>query len=83
MTWATFAKAAYAVAREWGMQPSEFWNLSPAEYWAEFDSKVRAARRLQELADGGKPGKAKGSAFSSAEWDDARRRFRERKAAAK
>jgi hypothetical protein len=63
------------------MQPSEFWNLSPAEYWAEFDSKVRTARRVQELADGAKGGKAKGNGFSAQEWDDARRRFKERKAA--
>lgn len=78
MTWAALVRNAYRAAREWGIQPSEFWAMSPAEYWAEFDTKYEMAQRLK---DGGKQGGK--SPFSQAEWEDARRRHKERKRAKK
>lgn len=60
------------------MQPSEFWKLSPTEFWWEFDMKLASNKKLEEMRDkaGGKPG------FTSAEWETARRKFRERENAA-
>lgn len=68
MTWATFSKRAYQVARDWGMAPSEFWKLSPLEWWWEFDAKVEANARLTGSRGG----------FSKAQWDEARRKHKER-----
>lgn len=66
MTWAAFVKTAYQAAREWGIQPSEFWALSPAEWWAEFDSKMRAQKRMK-IGMGG---------VSQADWDEAVRKHK-------
>ena len=55
------------------MQPSEFWNLSPTEFWWEFDMKIKQNKKLDEIRE--RPGKPK---FSSAEWEAARKKFRER-----
>lgn len=68
MTWAAFVKTAYKAARGWGVQPSEFWQMSPREWWWEFDSNLAAHKRMT-------PGRG---GFSVAEWDDARRRHKER-----
>jgi hypothetical protein len=54
------------------MQPSEFWNLSPTEFWWEFDMKIRVQKKLEDMKERPKPGK-----FTEAEWEAARKRFRE------
>lgn len=63
------------------MQPREFWALSLWEWWAELDAKVEASEKMDEMlaqAKGGGQGKG---GFSKSQWDDARRRFSEQKAA--
>lgn len=57
------------------MQPSEFWRLPVCDWWAELDAHIIEARRLQEKMGGAKSG---GSAFSQAQWDEARRKHREK-----
>lgn len=74
MTWASFVKSAYKACREWGMQPSEFWQLSPTEFWWEFDFKIKAQRELSKKM----PGKPSGSGATAADWEAARKRFREK-----
>lgn len=64
------------------MQPSEFRDLSPGEWWAEFDSRMDANDRMQDAVEQAKTGGRAGGGFTSAEWADARRRFKERKAKA-
>lgn len=64
------------------MQPSEFWGLSPAEWWAEFDARVSDSEKLKASMDQ-KPGGKGMSAFSRAEWEDARRRHHQKMKAAK
>jgi hypothetical protein len=68
VTWADFVKAAYKAARDWGIQPSEFWAMSVQEWWWEADSKIAVSKRLKKGPSG----------FSEAEWEDARRRHREK-----
>ena len=80
MTWAAFVKKAYQAARDWGIQPSEFWRMSPWEWWAELDSRIIANRAIEERLEEAKTGKKPGGGFSGKEWEDARRRHRERKA---
>jgi len=48
------------------MAPSEFWCLSPTEFWWEFDARVRAAKKLNDMVDK-KTGK-----FSQSDWAAAR-----------
>lgn len=77
MTWAAFERGAYQAARAWEVQPSEFWGMSPWEWWMEFDMRIAEDRKMREAIDK-KP--KPGTKFSGGEWDDARRRFKERKA---
>ncbi len=81
MTWAVFQRNAYQAARSWGMAPSEFWRLPVADWWAELDWHIAETRRLKLLADEAKGGgKKTGSAFTAAQWEDARRKHREKMA---
>jgi len=41
----------YIIAREWGIQPSEFWEMTMAEWWCEYD------HRSTNTADGKFAGK--------------------------
>ena len=50
------------------MQPSEFWQLSPQEWWWEFDQRMHEQKRLTQ----------KGGGLSQAEWEEARRKHKER-----
>jgi hypothetical protein len=59
------------------MQPSEFWRLPICDFWAEVDSRVEEARKVKEISEGMK-GKGGGSVFSSAQWEEARRKHREK-----
>lgn len=68
MTWADFVKQAYRSARDWGVQPSEFWALSPREWWWEADDKIRQAKAMR-IGMGG---------HSELEWEEARKRHREK-----
>lgn len=65
MTWAGFEKNAYRLARDWGIQPSEFWGMSPWEWWLEFDAKIETQRRIEEMKS---PARKVGT---SADWDRA------------
>jgi hypothetical protein len=62
------------------MQPSEFWKLPICDFWAELDSKLEEARQIKAMTDGLKGGSVggNGNVFSHAEWEDARRRHREK-----
>lgn len=68
MTWAGFVKAAYKSARDWGIQPSEFWAMSVAEWWWEADAKIRLSKKMTKGTGG----------ISQADWEDARKRHKER-----
>lgn len=57
------------------MRPDDFWNLSLTEFWWEFDAKIELNKKLQETVAGN--GKKK-SAFTAAEWEAARKKFREK-----
>lgn len=63
MTWASFVKAAYKAARDWGMQPSEFWSLSIQEWWWELGSRHETAQRMTPGLGG----------ISKAEWAEGHR----------
>jgi len=58
------------------LPPSEFWQLSPTEFWWEFDAKVRANKRLEEMVEENQQG---GGGFSKAEWRRAREAHSKRK----
>ena len=60
------------------MQPSEFWRLPIDDWWCEFDAKMAEARAMEEKMAEAQGGKAKGGGFTKAEWEDARRRHKER-----
>lgn len=77
MTWAAFQRGAYQAARSWGIQPSEFWKMPIADWWVELDAQLDQADRIKEITEGAKK---PGGKFSGAEWADARKRFKERKA---
>lgn len=51
--------------------------MTPWEWWAEFDMRIAENRKMQDMVSG--KGKVAGK-FTGAEWADARRRFKERKA---
>lgn len=55
------------------MQPSEFWALSPQEWWWEADAKVRQHKAMTPGAGG----------FSQLDWEQARKRHREKMEARK
>ena len=77
MTWAAFERGAYQAARAWDIQPSEFWGMSPWEWWMEVDMRIAEDRKIREARDK-KP--KPGAKFSTAEWEDARRRAAQRRA---
>ena len=60
------------------MQPSEFWRLPVCDFWAELDAKIEESRRMQEMTDGFKSGKSGSNVFSHSEWEEARRKHREK-----
>jgi len=72
VTWARFVKTAYRLARDWGIQPSEFWGMSPWEWWMEFDAKIETNRRIEEMKS---PTRKVGT---SADWDRAWEAHREK-----
>jgi hypothetical protein len=61
------------------MQPSEFWAMPTVDWWVELDAKIAESRAVEERINEGRAGKAKGSAFTEAEWQAARERHRARK----
>lgn len=78
MTWAAFERMAYQAARSWGMQPSEFWQLPVADWWAELDAHIVESRMVKEQVERAKGGGKGRSAFTGAEWQEARRKRVER-----
>lgn len=60
------------------MQPSEFWALPVADWWVELDAHIAEAKRLDAKLDEAKGKKSGGSVFTAEQWEDARRRHREK-----
>ena len=48
------------------------------DFWAELDAKIEESRRMQEMTDGFKSGKSGSNVFSHSEWEEARRKHREK-----
>lgn len=55
--------------RTFGLQPSEFWGMSVSEWWWLFDATIEHAKSLKDH------GRASTSEF---DWEDARRRHKEK-----
>lgn len=64
------------MARDWGVQPSEFWEMSTQEFWWEFDAKVETHKRI---TDGSTMSSNSSGGFSGSEWSEARKQFSAKK----
>jgi len=53
--------------------------MPTVDWWVELDAKIAESRAVEERINEGRAGKAKGSAFTEAEWQAARERHRARK----
>lgn len=60
------------------MQPSEFWSLPVSDWWVELDAHIAEAKQLEAKMDEAKSGRKSGSVFSADQWEDAKRRHKER-----